>query len=161
MSVCKKKGAGIRSFLGFGIALGHPCPWSALPPVPRVLRSTSIDFAENQLFPSSIGFSNSSRHFRGGLDYTFNSTPSLGIPPGSMPTPHSKGSAYSFFEESMEGSFCCFVECWRVAPYYSYSLRKFCRGALSFGEAPFRSKLSGPLLSDQSLRGVNLSLYCS
>jgi hypothetical protein len=57
---------GIWSFIGAGKALGHPTrrfflyrwdPASALPPVDKVYRSTSIDFAENQLYPSSIGFS--------------------------------------------------------------------------------------------------------
>lgn len=63
----------IRSFLGLGQALGHPCPSSALPTMKSWsrscitksdywiwicnLRSTSIDFAENQLFPSLISLS--------------------------------------------------------------------------------------------------------
>ena len=45
--------------------MGHPHPTSALPPFyffflkkkEKIVRSTSIDFAENQLSPSSIGFS--------------------------------------------------------------------------------------------------------
>jgi len=40
----------IWSFLGIGQALGHPNPWSALPRTIQTMRSTSIDFAENQLF---------------------------------------------------------------------------------------------------------------
>ena len=48
---------GIRSFFGVSKALGHPHPTSALPPLYIFVRSTSIDFAENQLSPSSIGFS--------------------------------------------------------------------------------------------------------
>ncbi|KAI5084928.1 hypothetical protein GOP47_0001097 [Adiantum capillus-veneris] len=41
----------IRSFLGVGQALGYPSPLSALPQAINVIRSTSIDFAENQLYP--------------------------------------------------------------------------------------------------------------
>ena len=48
---------GIRSFPGISKALGHPHPMSALPPTMYKIRSTSIDFAENQLYPGSIGFS--------------------------------------------------------------------------------------------------------
>ena len=49
---------GIRSFHEIGTILDRPQPRSALPPayIP-ILCSTYIDFAENQLFPSSIGFS--------------------------------------------------------------------------------------------------------
>ena len=47
----------IRSFLGIGQALGHPFPLSALPQMIISIRSTSIDFAENQLFPSLISLS--------------------------------------------------------------------------------------------------------
>ena len=54
--LCLQK-KGIRSFFGFSKALGHLYPTSALPPSFFMTRSTSIDFAENQLFPSSIGFS--------------------------------------------------------------------------------------------------------
>ena len=43
--------ARIRSFLGVGQALGYPSPLSALPQAMNVIRSTSIDFAENQLYP--------------------------------------------------------------------------------------------------------------
>src|SRR6201990_2453857 len=48
---------GIRSLVRFGKPLGPPSPSSALPPRGNVRRSTSIDFAENQLFPSLIGLS--------------------------------------------------------------------------------------------------------
>ncbi|WPT18693.1 hypothetical protein PSENEW3_20000017 (mitochondrion) [Picochlorum sp. SENEW3] len=48
---------GIWSFPGDSQALGHLSPKSALPPIHRTMGSTSIDFAENQLFPGSIGFS--------------------------------------------------------------------------------------------------------
>lgn len=37
--------------------MGHPSPSSALPPRKSVLRSTSIDFAKNQLYSSLIGLS--------------------------------------------------------------------------------------------------------
>ena len=57
MSVCKN-GEQV-----FGVSLELVQLWAALahgvlyPLLPVFLRSTSIDFAENQLFPSSIGFS--------------------------------------------------------------------------------------------------------
>jgi len=49
--------ARIRSFLGVGQALGYPSPLSALPQAMNVIRSTSIDFAENQLYPILVGLS--------------------------------------------------------------------------------------------------------
>ncbi|CAM6070503.1 unnamed protein product [Sphagnum tenellum] len=49
--------ASIRSFLGVGQALGHPSPLSALPQAINIIRSTSIDFAKNQLSPSLVGLS--------------------------------------------------------------------------------------------------------
>src|SRR4051794_32428558 len=49
--------AGIRSLVGVGRPLGPPSPSSALPPAANARRSTSIDFAENQLSPSLIGLS--------------------------------------------------------------------------------------------------------
>ena len=49
--------ASIRSFLGVGQALGHPSPSSALPQAINIIRSTSIDFAENQLSLSLVGLS--------------------------------------------------------------------------------------------------------
>src|ERR1700755_3478301 len=48
---------GIRSLVRFGKSLGPPSPSSALPPGVNTRRSTSIDFAENQLSPSLIGLS--------------------------------------------------------------------------------------------------------
>jgi hypothetical protein len=41
----------------FGNPVRTPSPSSALPPGAYIRRSTSIDFAENQLFPSLIGLS--------------------------------------------------------------------------------------------------------
>ena len=49
--------ARIRSFLGIGQALGYPSPLSALPQAMNIIRSTSIDFAENQLLPILVGLS--------------------------------------------------------------------------------------------------------
>ncbi|GBG82980.1 hypothetical protein CBR_g36506 [Chara braunii] len=46
--------ASIRSFLGVGQALVHPSPSSALPLAKKITRSTSIDFAKNQLLLRSI-----------------------------------------------------------------------------------------------------------
>ena len=43
--------------VGFGKTVSPPSPSSALPPAVSGRRSTSIDFAENQLFPSLIGLS--------------------------------------------------------------------------------------------------------
>ncbi|KAK7298177.1 hypothetical protein VNO77_47084 [Canavalia gladiata] len=51
-------GACIRSFPGVGKAKwGHPSPLSALPRAIDIIRSTEIDFAENQLYPILVGLS--------------------------------------------------------------------------------------------------------
>ncbi|XLS64554.1 hypothetical protein HN51_043405 [Arachis hypogaea] len=48
----------------FGVSLGlvrlpwgHPSPLSALPRAIDIIRSTEIDFAENQLYPILVGLS--------------------------------------------------------------------------------------------------------
>ena len=94
MSVCKSRAQ------VFGVSLELVQLWAALahgvlyPQMPSdILRSTSIDFAENQLFPSSIGFSNSLHHFRSSLDYTFNSRTTLDIPGEIKPSYYDKVNA--------------------------------------------------------------------
>ncbi|KAL5079335.1 hypothetical protein RYX36_007756 [Vicia faba] len=52
------RAACIRSFPGVGKAKwGHPSPLSALPRAIDIMRSTEIDFAENQLYPILVGLS--------------------------------------------------------------------------------------------------------
>ncbi|KAI5385420.1 hypothetical protein KIW84_072136 [Lathyrus oleraceus] len=52
------RAACIRSFPGVGKAKwGHPSPLSALPRAIDIIRSTEIDFAENQLYPILVGLS--------------------------------------------------------------------------------------------------------
>jgi hypothetical protein len=56
-SVSSRHIHGLRRFHGFGKALGHPHPPSALHPGCLFEGRTSIRFAENQLSPSLIGLS--------------------------------------------------------------------------------------------------------
>ncbi|KAK7231342.1 hypothetical protein RIF29_48392 [Crotalaria pallida] len=52
------RAACLRSFPGVGKAKwGHPSPLSALPRAIDIIRSTEIDFAENQLYPILVGLS--------------------------------------------------------------------------------------------------------